>query len=116
MESRNSKRLHRNRRVRAKISGTTKRPRLSVFRSLRGVYAQVIDDEQGKTLANVVWTEVSKNGKKNDIHCAGLLGELLAKKCKERKIDAVVFDRGGYKFHGKVKAVADGARKAGLNI
>lgn len=111
--SRNKTRLHRKRRIRAKVSGTAKRPRLSVFRSLTGLYVQAIDDEKQTTLVSASSKEVSK---KNDIAGATKLGQLIADKCKKAKIEEVVFDRGGYKYHGKVKAVAEGARKNGLKF
>ena len=114
--SRNKLRLKRKRRVRAKIFGTAKKPRLSVFRSLKGVYAQIIDDEKGKTLAAVSLKEISAKPKKNNVKNAGEIGKLIAQKCAKIKISEVVFDRGGYKYHGKIKALADGARKEGLKI
>jgi len=100
------KRKRRHRRVRAKIKGTAKVPRLCVFRSSKYIYAQIIDDEKSKTLASV-------NGK---LASANEIGKLIAKKSIEKKINKVVFDRGGYKYHGKVKALADGAREAGLKF
>jgi large subunit ribosomal protein L18 len=112
--SRNKLRLHRKRRVRAKISGTPERPRLAVFRSLRNISAQVIDDTKGATLAVINLNEIKKA--KNDIAGAKAAGEALAKKCLEKKIGAVIFDRSGYKYHGKVKALADGAREGGLKF
>lgn len=112
--TRNLKRIHRKRRITAKISGTAKRPRLSVFRSLKNIYIQLIDDTKGKTLVSARLSEIKKV--KNDASGAKELGELIAKKCKEVKISEVVFDRGGYKYHGKVKALADGAREGGLKF
>lgn len=112
--SRNQLRIHRRRRVRVKIFGTAKCPRLSVFRSNKSIYAQVVDDAKGKTLASVKLAEIKKA--KNNIEGAKELGKLVAKKCKEAKITEVVFDRGGYKYHGKVKALAEGAREEGLKI
>lgn len=112
--SRNKLRLKRKKRVRAKIFGTAKRPRLCVFRSLRGIYIQVVDDAKGKTLVSARLAEIKKA--KNNIEEAKELGKLLAKKCKEVKISEVVFDRGGHKYHGKVKALADGARENGLKF
>jgi large subunit ribosomal protein L18 len=108
-------RLRRRRRVRAKVRGTTERPRLSVFRSNRGVQAQVIDDVAGHTIAAVNWTE----GDLKDLKAmdqAKRAGELLAERAKAAGIEAVVFDRGGYRYHGRVKALADGAREAGLKF
>lgn len=112
--SRNNLRLWRKKRVRAKISGTAKHPRLCVFRSLENIYIQAIDDAKGKTLVSARLSEIKKT--KNDITGAKELGKLIARKCKEAKITEVVFDRGGYKYHGKVKAVAEGAREGGLKF
>jgi large subunit ribosomal protein L18 len=106
-------RLRRRRRVRAKVRGTAERPRLSVFRSNRGIGAQLIDDVQGHTVAAVNWTE-------DDLKSLGAMeqatkaGELLAERAKAAGVDTCVFDRGGYRYHGKVKALADGAREGGL--
>lgn len=111
--SRNKNRLHRKRRIRAKVFGTAKRPRLSVFRSLRNVYVQIIDDENAKTLLSVNLKEAHK---KNDTEGAKKVGKLVADKCKKAKIEEIVFDRSGYKYHGKVKAIADEARKNGLKF
>ncbi len=112
--SRNTLRLRRKKRVRSKISGTAKRPRLCVFRSLKNIYIQVIDDIKGKTLVSAKLSEIKKA--RNNISGAKELGNLAAEKCKEAKISEVVFDRGGYKYHGKVKALADGAREGGLKF
>ena len=107
-------RLKRRRRVRAKISGTAEKPRLSVCKSLTSIYAQLIDDTQGKTLAQANIKEIAKA--KNDIEGAKKVGKLLAEKGKKAGIEAVVFDRGGYNYHGKIKALADGAREGGLKF
>lgn len=107
-------RLKRKRRVRAKVSGTSERPRLSVYRSLTTIYAQLIDDNSGKTIAQANTKDLSKG--KNDVEGAGLVGELIAKRGKEAKIESVVFDRGGYNYQGKVKSLAEGARKGGLKF
>lgn len=106
-------RLMRKKRIRAKISGTAKKPRLCVYRSLKSIYAQVIDDVKGKTLIS---SNIDESKSKNNIEGAEKLGKMIAKKCKESKISEVVFDRGGYKYHGKVKAFADGAREGGLKF
>jgi large subunit ribosomal protein L18 len=111
--SQNNLRLHRKRRVRAKISGTAAVPRLSVFRSLLSMKAQVIDDEAGKTL---VAADTKETKAKNDVAGAKAVGILVAKKCAEKKITQVVFDRAGYRYHGKVKALAEGAREGGLKF
>jgi len=105
-------------RVRAKISGTAERPRLSVFRSNRGMFLQLIDDERGLTLVSVGTHELKAATKKEGGKIASEqeLGKLLAQKAKEKKIVRVVFDRGAYKYHGRVKAAAEGAREGGLEF
>jgi large subunit ribosomal protein L18 len=108
-------RLRRRRRVRAKVRGTAERPRLSVFRSNRGVQAQVIDDVTGHTLAAVNWTEDDLKSLKS-MEQAKRAGELLAERAKAAGVEAVVFDRGGYRYHGRVKALAEGARESGLTF
>jgi large subunit ribosomal protein L18 len=108
-------RLKRRRRVRAKIHGTAERPRISVFRSNRGVFAQLIDDDAGRTLASVNWIEADLRGLKL-MEQATRAGALLADRAKAAGIDTAVFDRGGYKYHGRVKALADGAREGGLTF
>ncbi|XLQ20301.1 MAG: 50S ribosomal protein L18 [Candidatus Moraniibacteriota bacterium] len=112
--TRNNQRLHRAKRVRAKISGTATKPRLNVFRSLKAMNAQLIDDNKGETIVSAKLAEVK--GAKNDVDGAGKLGELIAKKAIDKKITEVVFDRAGYIYHGKIKAIAEGARKAGLKF
>lgn len=112
------KRLKRNRRhkrIRSRIKGTGKIPRLCVFRSNKHIYGQLIDDEKGKTLLVVSDKELKKSsGKKIEI--ADQVGQLLAKKSLEQKIEKIVFDRSGYKYHGRIKALAEGARKGGLKF
>jgi|SRR5580704_4716671 large subunit ribosomal protein L18 len=108
-------RLKRRRRVRAKIHGTAERPRISVFRSNRGVFAQLIDDDSGRTLASVNWTEADLRGLKR-MEQATRAGSLLADRAKAAGVDTAVFDRGGYKYHGRVKALAEGAREGGLTF
>jgi large subunit ribosomal protein L18 len=108
-------RLRRRRRVRAKVRGTAERPRLSVFRSNRGIQAQVIDDVSGHTLAAVNWTEDDLKSLKS-MEQAKRAGELVAERAKAAGVEAVVFDRGGYRYHGRVKALADGAREKGLTF
>jgi len=110
-----SKRLRRRRRVRAKVRGTADRPRLSVFRSNRGMTAQLIDDTRGHTLAAVTWTE-SDLRELARMDQAKRAGELLAGRGKEAGVEACVFDRGGYRYHGRVKALAEGAREGGLGF
>ena len=107
------RRLRRRRRVRAKVRGTAERPRISVFRSNRGVFAQLIDDDAGRTLASVQWTEADLRSLK-PMEQASEAGKLLAARAKEAGVETVVFDRGGYQYHGRVKALADGAREGGL--
>ena len=108
-------RLRRRRRVRAKVAGTAERPRLSVFRSNRGVSAQLIDDVGAVTIAAVNWTEPDLKGLAR-MDQAKRVGELLAERAKGEGIEACVFDRGGYQYHGRVKALADGAREGGLRF
>jgi large subunit ribosomal protein L18 len=107
------RRVKRRRRVRAKIHGTAERPRISVFRSNRGIFAQLIDDESGHTLAAVNWTEADLRALTGSDQ-ARKAGALLGERAKAAGIEAAVFDRGGYQYHGRVKAFADGAREAGL--
>ena len=109
------KRLRRRRRVRAKIRGSAERPRLSVYRSNRGVFAQLIDDEAGRTIAAVNWTEGDLRGM-SSMDQAKKAGELIAKRAIDAKVETVVFDRGGYLYHGRVKALAEGAREGGLKF
>ncbi len=106
-------RLKRRRRVRAKVVGTAARPRIAVFRSNRGVSAQLIDDAAGATLAHVSWTE-SDLKSLPPMDQARRAGEVLAERAKAAGVDTAVFDRGGYQYHGRVKALADGAREGGL--
>jgi large subunit ribosomal protein L18 len=108
-------RLKRRRRVRAKVRGTTARPRLAIFRSNRGILAQVINDDTGRTLVSVNWTESELKGLAK-MEQAKKAGELLAQRAKAAGVDSVVFDRGGYRFHGRVAALAEGAREGGLTF
>lgn len=110
---RQMKRMARARRVRAKVFGTAERPRLSVYRSLRNLSVQVIDDSASRTLVSADLRELGKKAR-NTVEGAELLGELVGKKCKAAGIDSVIFDRSGYRYHGKVQALAEAARKAGL--
>jgi large subunit ribosomal protein L18 len=113
--TRPARRLRRRRRVRAKVRGTTQRPRISVFRSNRGVFLQLIDDDAGRTLAAANWTEPElKDLPRMDQ--ATRAGALLAERAKAAGIDRAVFDRGGYRYHGRVRAIAEGAREGGLAI
>ena len=108
-------RERRHKRVRRKVFGTAERPRLVVFRSNRGIEAQLVDDLAGRTLAAASWLHLSKF-KGNKSAQAAEVGKLLAQKAKDAKIQTVVFDRGGYLYHGRVKALADGAREGGLQF
>lgn len=124
------KRLRRHKRIRAKIFGTSSRPRLNVFRSLKHIYAQIINDEKGETLVAASDLEfkklkrelkkeiVTKDNKllKGKVAIAYQVGQLIAEKALKKNIEKVVFDRGGYKYHGRVKALADGARDNGLKF
>ena len=110
-----ARRLKRQRRVRAKVRGTAERPRIAVFRSNRGIFAQLIDDDSGVTLAAVNWTESDLRNLK-PLEQASKAGGLLAERAKAAGIETAVFDRGGYQYHGRVKALAEGAREGGLNF
>jgi large subunit ribosomal protein L18 len=108
-------RLRRRRRVRAKIRGRSERPRLSVYRSNRGVFAQLIDDDRGHTVVAVNWTEPELRGL-GPMEQATRAGELIAERAKQAGVDSCVFDRGGYQYHGRVKALAEGVRDKGLKF
>ncbi len=108
-------RLRRRRRVRAKVRGTAERPRLSVFRSNRGISAQLIDDGSGRTIAAARWIEDDLR-KLGPMDQAKRAGELLAERAKGAGVSTCVFDRGGYRYHGRVRALADGAREGGLEF
>jgi large subunit ribosomal protein L18 len=109
-------RARRHRRVRAKVRGTEERPRLVVFRSNRGIEAQLVDDDAGRTLAAASWLQLKKSFKGTKKEQAAEVGKLLAANAKKAKIETAVFDRAGYLFHGRVKALADGAREGGLGF
>ena len=113
VRTKESVRLKRRRRVRAKVTGTAERPRIAVFRSNRGVSAQLIDDGAGRTLAHVSWTEADLKSLK-PMEQAKRAGEMLAERAKAAGVETAVFDRGGYQYHGRVKALAEGAREGGL--
>ena len=108
-------RIRRHKRVRGKVSGTAERPRLVVFRSNRGIEAQLVDDLEGKTLAAASWLQL-KAGKGSKTAQAAEVGKLLAQNAKKAGVETVVFDRGGYLYHGRVKALADAAREGGLKF
>jgi large subunit ribosomal protein L18 len=109
-------RERRHRRVRAKVTGTAERPRLVVFRSNRGIEAQLVDDESGKTLASASHLGLAKSFKGDKSKQAEAVGKALAAAAKQAGVEACVFDRGGYLYHGRVKALADGAREGGLKF
>lgn len=115
-ESSNHIRLRIHKRIRRRVSGTTERPRLAVFRSLNHIYAQVIDDGPGHTIAAASTTEKDLRGKGGNIEGAKIIGQKVAERAKLKGITRVVFDRGGYLYHGRVKALADAARAAGLEF
>ena len=110
-----ARRLKRRRRVRAKVRGTAERPRISVFRSNRGIQAQLVDDDAGRTPASVAWTEPELKDLK-PMDQARRAGALLAERAKAAGIESAVFDRGGYRYHGRIKALAEGAREGGLKF
>jgi large subunit ribosomal protein L18 len=110
-----ARRLKRRRRVRAKVHGTAETPRISVFRSNRGMFAQLVDDDAGRTIAAVQWTEPELKSLK-PMEQAKKAGSLLAERAKAAGIERAVFDRGGYQYHGRVAALADSAREAGLTL
>ena len=112
----NKARLNRHRRVRGKVTGTAERPRLNVFRSAKNIYAQIIDDVAGVTLAAASTLDKEITGNGGNKEAAKQVGELIAKRAAEKGITEVVFDRGGYIFHGRVKELAEGAREGGLKF
>jgi large subunit ribosomal protein L18 len=102
--------------VRGKVRGTAERPRLAVFRSNRGIFAQLVDDDAGRTIAGYSWVNLPKSFKGDKTEQAAEVGRQLAAAAKQAGIESVVFDRGGYLYHGRVKALADGAREGGLSF
>jgi large subunit ribosomal protein L18 len=115
-DSKNQIRLRIHTRIRRKVEGTPERPRLAVFRSVKHIYAQVIDDTKGHTVAAAASTEKVSAGKGGNLDGAKAIGKLVAQRAKDKGIKAVVFDRGGYHYHGRVKALAEAAREAGLEF
>ena len=111
-----AQRLHRHKRVRGKVSGTPERPRLNVFRSETNIYAQVIDDTKGVTLVSASSLEKGFEGPGSNCEAAKKVGLAVAERARAKGIEAVVFDRGGYLYHGRVKALAEGAREGGLQF
>ena len=112
----NVARLRRHRRVRGKISGTAERPRMDVFRSSKHIYAQIIDDVAGVTLCSASTMDKDFEGFGGNIEAAGKVGRKIAERALEKGIKVVVFDRGGFVYHGRVKALAEGAREGGLQL
>jgi large subunit ribosomal protein L18 len=115
VQTKPQRRLRRRRRVRARLRGTAERPRLSVFRSNRGVFAQLIDDDRGATVASASWIEAGVRDL-DSLEQAKRVGGLLAERAKRAGVETCVFDRGGYRYHGRVSAVAEGAREGGLRF
>jgi len=115
-EEKVKRREKRKKRTRAKTFGTKERPRLCVFRSLKHIYAQIVDDTEGKTLVSASDLELKKKKGMKKVEIAKEVGKLIAKKALEKKIEKVSFDRSGYKYHGRVKALAEGAREGGLKF
>lgn len=115
-ESKNDIRRRIHKRIRSRVAGSQERPRLVVFRSLSHIYAQLVDDQQGHTVVAAASTEKNLRGKGGNVEGAKLIGKLVADRAKEKGITKVVFDRGGYLYHGRVKALADAARQAGLEF
>ena len=111
-----AQRLHRHKRVRGKVSGTPERPRLNVFRSGTNIYAQIIDDIAGKTLVSASSLDKSFEGAGSNCEAAKKVGQMVAERAKAAGITTVVFDRGGYVYHGRVAALAEGAREGGLEF
>ena len=111
-----NRRTRRKKHVRKTVQGTPERPRMSVYKSAKHLYIQVIDDQSGKTIAYANNLEKDNRSIPSNVEGAAKLGELIGSRLKEKKIDNVVFDRNGYVYHGKVKAIADGARKSGITI
>jgi large subunit ribosomal protein L18 len=109
-------RERRHRRVRGKVAGSAERPRLMVFRSNRGIFAQLVDDSSGKTLAGASWVTLPKSFKGDKTEQAKEVGKAIADAAKKACVESVVFDRGGYLYHGRVKALAEGAREGGLKF
>ncbi len=116
MKEKQQRRYKRHKRIRTEIKGVKEKPRLCVFKSLNHIYAQIINDDSGKTIVSASDRELKLKVKTNKTAAALEVGKLIAKKSQEKKIEEVVFDRGGYKYHGRVKSLADGAREGGLKF
>jgi large subunit ribosomal protein L18 len=115
-DSRDEIRQRIHKRIRRRVAGSEERPRLAIFRSINHIYAQVIDDQKGHTVAAAASTEKDLRGKGGNVEGAKLIGKAVAERAKEKGVTKVVFDRGGYLYHGRVKALADAAREAGLEF
>lgn len=115
MQNKKTQRIKRHKHIRSRVSGSEATPRLTVFRSNKHIYAQIIDDKKAVTIVSASDFNL-KDNKKNNVEAAAKIGELLAETAKGKKVTKVVFDRSGYKFHGRVKALAEGARKGGLSF
>ncbi|MGQ0680192.1 MAG: 50S ribosomal protein L18 [Actinomycetota bacterium] len=116
MKTPSQQRIKRHRRIRKKVTGTAERPRLAVFRSNKHLYAQLIDDVSGRTLASASSVDPAARSEANSVESAARIGELVAERAVALGLTSVVFDRGGFRFHGKIKALADGAREKGLQF
>lgn len=116
MEDKIRRRYRRRIRIRKKVKGSAQRPRMTVYKSNRYIYIQVIDDEKGHTIASVSNKEKELKSIKNNVKDADRLGELIGQRLKDKKISGIVFDRNGYKYHGIIKAIADATRKAGIRF
>ena len=116
MKTSSSQRARRHRRVRKKVFGVAERPRLAVFKSNKHLYAQLIDDSRGQTIASASTTESELRQDGDTAEAAAKVGKLIAERAKEKGVESVVFDRGGFRFHGAVRALADGAREQGLRF
>jgi large subunit ribosomal protein L18 len=114
--NRNDIRLRIHKRIRNRVAGTPERPRLAVFRSVNHIYAQIIDDQEGHTIVAAGSTEKDLKGKGGNVDGAKMIGQAVAERAKSKGVTKVVFDRGGYQYHGRVKALADAAREAGLEF
>jgi len=115
LREKRKRRDRRRRKIRSKVTGTEQRPRLSLYRSNKGVFAALVDDDRGHTLVSISWIEPELR-KLRGVEQAGKAGELLAERAKKAGVTTCVFDRGGYKYHGRVKALAEGARAGGLEL
>jgi len=116
LKKKQKQKIRRKRHIRKTVHGSADRPRMTVYKSNRHIYVQVIDDDAGHTLASASNVEKENRALKTTVEVAGKIGDLIGKRLKEKKIDTVVFDRNGYRYHGIVRAIADGARKTGIKL